>query len=386
MINRALEKEILKELFKKKTILIHGPRRAGKNTLIHNVFIKTNYKWLFLDGDDFDVRNSLESANPDFLNALFKKHNVIFIYEAQQINNIEYLIKTIRKKFPKKQLIINSSVQLDQLNNFIEKNNKHLKTYHLWPLSFEEIQKGEDIQAEELDELLIYGLYPEIHQDDVDKDIILYNQFKQTLYKDILPSAKIRKPDIMHKLIRELANKIGQEINYKQLGSLLNVDAKTISSYIEILEKSFIVFRIPAYSKKQEYEIKKNQKIYFYDNGLRNAVIENFKPLAERKDLKYLWENFLVSERLKLLSNNNTETAKYFWRTKQQQKTDYIEVSAKSMKAYKFEWDPKKKIKASKTFEKTYQTKVLGITRDNFKSFLLRPVSKEKRGLLAILS
>jgi len=191
------------------------------------------------------------------------------------------------------------------------------------------------------------------------------------LYKDILNYAGIRKPDVLQKLVQALAFQVGQEVVYKEVGGLTGLDSKTVSRYIDILEKGFVLFRMPAFSKNLHNEIKKNNKIYFYDNGIRNAVIGSLQPLAVRQDIGALWENFLVSERVKQLKYKRDRRQIFFWRTTQQQEVDFVEVKDGAVFGYEFKWNPARKIRFPKTFEKTYNARVQGITQDNFREFVM---------------
>jgi len=190
------------------------------------------------------------------------------------------------------------------------------------------------------------------------------------LYKDILAFNTIKKPEILEKLLQALAYQTGQEVSYNELAQLLGIDKNTVNSYITILENSYVIFKLPSFSKNLRNEIKRNQKIYFYDNGLRNAVLNDFRALELRQDKGALWENFLISERLKLNSYHKNLVQSYFWRTTTQQEIDYIETKPEKLEAFEFKWRPNSKVKIPKTFENSYNTKVKLIDKENFTNFL----------------
>lgn len=243
----------------------------------------------------------------------------------------------------------------------------------MWPVSFEEWQNqvGYLAAEEQLEYRLVYGFYPDvINQKNNDKEV-LSELVDSYLYKDVLQYAGIRKPTMLQNLVRALAYQVGNEVVYSELAKLTGIDAKTISAYIDILEQAFIVFRLSSFSRNLRNEIKTNRKIYFYDNGVRNAIIADLRPFEIRDDKGALWENFLVSEREKLLSYNKIYANTYFWRTKQQQEIDYLEEMDAQVSAFEFKWNPNKKPKLPKTFMQAYHPSFSIINRKNFRDFVM---------------
>ncbi len=219
---------------------------------------------------------------------------------------------------------------------------------------------------------LLYGYYPEIVTKVGEEKEHLKLLASSYLYKDLLMLEQIKKPMLLEKLLKALALQLGKEVNYQEIGQLIGSDGKTVDKYIDLLEKTFVVFRLPAFSRNVRNEIKKGQKIYFYDCGIRNAVITNFKPLSERTDTGALWENFLLAERMKFLHYNNIEAPRYFWRTTQQQEIDLIEDYEEKLSAYEFKWNAFSKVRFPQTFTQNYpgaETRI--ISPANIEEFLL---------------
>lgn len=376
MIQRTLQENIEKRLFRGRAILLTGPRRSGKTTLIKKIIEASRREVLFFDGDDPTVRKVLEEPNTEELRTILGSASIIFIDEAQRIPGIGLTSKIITDQFKEKQLILSGSSAFELSGNMNEPLTGRKWSYDLLPVSWEEWQlhAGYMKAEQDLENRLVYGFYPEVLTNPDEKREILHELMDSYLYKDILNYAGIRKPDILQKLVRALAFQVGQEVVHKEVGDLIGLDTKTVSRYIDILEQAFVLFRLPAFSKNLRNEIKKNSKIYFFDNGIRNAVIGALQPLAVRQDIGALWENFLVSERVKQLRYQQDRRQIYFWRTTQQQEVDYVEVIDGSVFGYEFKWNPRRKIRFPKTFEKTYSATVQGITRDNFREFVMPDV------------
>lgn len=373
MIKRQLHKLLENRLFSGKVIILIGPRQVGKTTLVNSILEKQNINFRFFDGDDPTVRRLLDEPNTEQIRQLIGSAEIIFIDEAQRISEIGITAKIISDQFKEKQLIISGSSAFDLNNSLQEPLTGRKWTYNLYPISWKEWQNHIDYlkSEQDLENRLIYGFYPDVLNNPEIPSEILDELVESYLYKDILNYAGIRKPEVIKKLVQAISHQVGQEVVYKEVGDLVGLDPKTVSHYIDILEKAFVVFRLPAFSKNLRNEIKKNQKIYFYDNGVRNAVIHDYDPFVNRTDKGALWENFLISERVKQLRYAKKNAEMYFWRTKQQQEIDYIEVSGKSISGYEFKWNPKRKFRFPKTFTKNYTNDVKGINRNNFREFVL---------------
>ena len=217
---------------------------------------------------------------------------------------------------------------------------------------------------------MLYGFYPDVLNNPGDEINVLRNLVNSYLYKDILSFSNIQKPEILDKLVQALALQIGSEVNYSELAQIVNVDKNTVNKYIDILQKGYIIFKLGSFSRNLRNEIKMNKKIYFYDTGIRNMVIGNFNPLELRSDKGALWENFLISERVKQIEYKQSLAHTYFWRTKQQQEIDFVEEYSGKIYGYEFKWNNKKKVKLPKTFTEAYNAESKVIDRNNFREFV----------------
>ena len=374
MIEREIEKQIENRLFKGKAILVFGPRQVGKTTSIHSILAKNNQKCLFLNGDEADVRESLENTTSTNLSLLFGEHKIVFIDEAQRINGIGITLKLITDVLKDVQVIATGSSAFDLANETQEPLTGRKYEFQMLPISFQEMVTNNGLLEEKrlLEQRMIYGYYPEIvvkPNDAAENLKLLSNSY---LYKDLLNLEQIKKPALLGKILKSLALQVGREVSYNEISQLVNGDFHTVEKYIDLLEKAFVIFTLPAYSRNVRNEIKKGRKIYFYDNGVRNAIINNFNPLSSRSDTGALWENFLISERMKYLNSNKLEAWKYFWRTTAQQEIDYLEELDGKMTAYEFKWNPNKTAKFPKTFTNAYpEAEVKLITLKNFEEFVL---------------
>jgi predicted AAA+ superfamily ATPase len=373
MIRRQLQEKVEKQLFGGKAIVLVGPRQVGKTTLVNSMLESKQTKLLFFDGDDPTVRQLLDEPNTEQIRQLLGDAETVFIAEAQRITNIGLTAKIITDQFKDKQLILSGSSAFELNSGIQEPLTGRKWTFSLYPVSWKEWQDhlGYLKAEQDLENRLVYGFYPDVLNHATRQGEILDELVDSYLYKDILNYAGIRKPDMIQKLVQAISYQVGQEVVYKEIGDLIGLDPKTVSHYIDILEQAFVVFRLPAFSKNLRNEIKKNQKIYFYDNGVRNAVIQAYDPFINRMDKGALWENFLISERLKQLKYAKQRSGMFFWRTKQQQEVDYVEVTGEKISGYEFKWNHKKNIRFPRTFTENYSRDVKGIHRKNFRDFVL---------------
>jgi len=371
-IQRIIEKDIKESLFKGKTIVLIGPRQVGKTTLIKNI-LQNKTAYLFLDGDDITVRQSLEYANTQEIKRIIGDNKILFIDEAQRINNIGITAKIINDQFKTIQLILSGSSALDLNNKINEPLTGRTFEYNLYPISWEEFQNHSNyIEAkQQLNGRLIYGMYPDVINNPGKEKDILKSLTNSYLYKDILALANIKKPEILEKLLIALAYQMGAEVSYNELAGLLKVNKDTIASYIQLLEKTYVIFRLKPFSKNLRNEIKNNSKIFFYDNGIRNALISAYNDIELRNDKGALWENFLVSERKKYLQYHKIHTNTYYWRTKQQQEVDWVEQKDLKIYGYEFKWSDKKNVKFPKSFIDEYAAQTEAINKNNFVDFVM---------------
>jgi uncharacterized protein len=372
MIERQIEKQIIEFLFRGKAIVLIGPRQCGKTSLLKEILNDYQSTTLFLDGDDPNVQRILERPNTLQIKQLIGKHTIVFIDEAQRISDIGLTSKIIVDQFKNIQLILSGSSAFDLNQQIHEPLTGRKITFYLYPISWSEWENycGYLNADQDIENRLIYGFYPDVLVSDIDSNILLRELADSYLYKDILMFGNVKKPEDVKKLLQALAYQVGSEVSLRELGETVGIDPKTVDRYISILEKAFVIFRLNPLSRNLRNEIKTNRKIYFYDNGIRNAVIGQLQPIANRQDIGKLWENFIISERKKFLNNNQLFANMYFWRTLQQQEIDYVEELDGKFYATEIKWNPKKTSRFSKSFLNAYNPITTIINRDNFKSFL----------------
>jgi predicted AAA+ superfamily ATPase len=355
---------------KGKAIIIVGPRQVGKTTLIKTILEKEAY--LFLDADDPTTRNLLTNPNTEQLKNIIGKSKIVFIDEAQRIENIGITLKIITDQFKDVQLLVSGSSAFELSSKINEPLTGRKWEYQLFPISWKEFE--DDIgfvkAAQQLEMRIIYGMYPDVINHTGEAFEVLKELANSYLYKDILAFSSIRKPEILEKLLQALALQISNEVSYNELSQLLGIDKNTVSNYIDVLEKAFVIFKLKSFSRNLRNEIKTNQKIYFYDTGIRNMIIGNFNALELRQDKGALWENFLISERIKKNNYENSLARPYFWRTVQQQEVDYVEETAGKITGHEIKWNEKAKFKIPKLFNETYNAETVVVNRENFRAFL----------------
>ena len=371
MINRILESQIRKRLFTGKAIIVTGPRQVGKTTLIENILNGLN-DVLILNGDDPAILKLLDRPNTEQIKQIIGANKIVFIDESQRINEIGLTAKIIVDQFQSVQLILSGSSSFDLLSKTNEPLTGRKWTFSLWPVSWMEWQThiGYVKADQDIENRLVYGFYPDVLVNQPDQEIILKELTESYLYKDILIYAKIKKPDSIQKLVQALAWQVGNEVVFSEVAEICDLDPKTVASYIEILEKAFVIFRLPSFSRNLRNEIKAGRKIYFHDNGLRNSVIGQLQPVQLRKDIGVLWENFLMSERRKYLNYSKSSNSQYFWRTKQQQEVDYVEDDHGKISGFEFKWNAKHSKRLPITFSSKYNSIDKCITRENFREFI----------------
>lgn len=371
MYQRSLSETITQKSGQGKAIIVIGPRQVGKTTLIKTLLKDQNY--LFLDADDPTVREILTEPNTEQLRSIIGNHKIIFIDEAQRIKGIGLTLKIITDQFNKVQLYVSGSSSFELSNKLNEPLTGRKWEYQLLPISWEEYENNHGflVSEQQLNNRLLYGFYPDVLNKPGKEKEILKQLVNSYLYRDILSYSNIRKPEILEKLVQALALQMGNEVSYNELSQVVGIDKNTISNYIDILQKGYVVFKLSSYSNNLRNEIKKSKKIYFYDNGVRNMILGNFNALELRPDKGALWENFLISERLKQNQYKNTLAKMYFWRTKQQQQVDLVEEKSGVLSGYEFKWKSVKQTKLPITFTNTYNTKGVIIDKTNFRKFIL---------------
>lgn len=373
MISRIIQEQITQRIGKGKAILLVGPRQVGKSTLLKSIQNEQNQDTLLLNCDEPDIRQALENVTTDQLKSLIGKNKLVMIDEAQKVEHIGLTLKLIVDGLSDVQVIATGSSAFELRNKTNEPLTGRKFEFNLFPFSIAEMvnHHGKLTENRMLERRLIYGLYPEIVNELGNEPENLLELINSYLYKDILAFQNIRKPDLLDKLLTGLALQMGQEVSYNELGQLIGVDKATIEKYIELLEKCFVVFRLSSFNRNLRNELKKSRKIYFYDNGVRNAILNNFAPLALRQDVGALWENFMVSERIKQNSYNRDYRKTYFWRTQTQQEIDLLEEKDGILYAFEFKWNESKKSKLPQTFAEAYpEHRFEVITPANYLDFL----------------
>lgn len=373
MIERSLDKLIAEKLFKGKAIVLIGARQVGKTTLLKNL-VKGMDSLIWLNGDDIEVRTLLQNVSTMKLKSLLGKNKTLVIDEAQRIENIGLKMKLVTDNFVDVQLILTGSSSFDLANKINEPLTGRKWEYTLFPLSFGELANHNDTfdEIRHLPLRLVYGSYPDVVNNPGDEREILMQLTNSYLYKDILEWERIRKPDKLVRLLQALAFQVGSEVSLNELGTLVELDKNTVEKYITLLEQTQVIFRLPSLSRNMRNELKMSRKVYFHDNGIRNALISNFSDIDTRNDVGALWENWIISELRKKRHYEQDYVNTYFWRTTQQQEIDYIEEKDGHFTAYEFKWNPQKKAKMSQTFLNAYpNTTIKTINRENFYEYLL---------------
>lgn len=373
MIPRVLQENIENHLFKGKAILIFGPRQCGKSTLVETIFKDQAY--LHLSGDDSNVREALSNTNASALQTIIGKNKILFIDEAQRIANIGLTLKIITDQIKDVQVVATGSSAFELSSQVNEPLTGRKYEFMLYPLSFAEMVDYHGFLSEKglIEHRLIYGYYPEIVTKRDEEKQLLKLLAESYLYKDLLTLEQVKKPVLLEKLLKALALQIGSEVNYNELAQIVGANKQTVEKYIALLEKAYVVFILSALSRNVRNEIKKGKKIYFYDCGIRNAIINNFKPILSRTDVGALWENYVISERMKFLSYNGIDTKQYFWRTTQQQEIDLLEEhEGGNLKAFEFKWGKNDKVRFPETFKENYPgSTTYTISPRNIEEFLL---------------
>lgn len=376
MIHRKVLEQLKEMCFSGKAIMLIGPRQVGKTTLLKTLQKEVRAKSVWLNADEADVLEALSSArtSTELLQIIGESTKLVIIDEAQQIPDIGLKMKLLYDNFPDIQLIATGSSAFDLQNSMNEPLTGRKRTLYLYPISYSELQEHTSyLEAKrQLESRLIYGMYPDVINSIGEEKDVLLELTNSYLFKDILKIDDIRKPDHIVKLVRALAFQVGSEVSFSELSRTIgNIDAGTVEKYIGLLQKAYIIYQLPAYNRNLRNEIKKGKKYYFYDNGVRNSLINNFAPIEMRFDKGALWENFLITERLKRNQYTGRYTNDFFWRTRDQAEIDYIEEKDGYLHCYEFKWKSKK-ARLPKSFAAAYPQHTFEmINRDNYLDFVL---------------
>jgi len=373
MIERLLESIVLKKIPSDKAIIILGPRQVGKTTLLEKISSQLKNEVVWMNGDEQDVQELFQNASATRLKTIFGKATTIIIDEAQRIPEIGLRLKLITDKIKNVQVIVSGSSAFELGNTINESLTGRKWEYKMFPLTFSEMVSHHGLMEERrlLPHRLIYGYYPEIVTHPGEEEERLRELTDSYLYKDLLTLDSIKKSSAIVHLLRALAHRVGSQVSYSELSREVGVDMKTIEKYIDILEKAFILFRLGSYNNNLRNELSKSKKIYFYDNGILNALLNDFSMPEVRSDVGKLWENFFIAERFKMNSYAKSGSLLYFWRTRQQQEIDLLEVKNQKIEAFELKWSENKNVKITKTFTEAYSNATVHIvTPKNFDEFL----------------
>lgn len=355
-----------------KAIIVLGPRQVGKTTLIQSIAAgMPNVLWL--TGDDPDTKALLDGATSTRLKALLDGCGLLVIDEAQRIPDIGLKIKLITDHVPGTKVIATGSSSLELAHPTREALTGRKWEYRMLPLSYSELAQhfGRLEERRMLHHRLVYGAYPEVVVHPGDAEDVLIQLADSYLFKDILWLESIKRPDALVRLVQAIAFQLGNEVSLNELSRTTGMDVKTVDKYLSILEQAFVVFRMGSFSRNLRSELNQARKIYFYDNGIRNAVIRQFQPVGNRPDVGALWENFLMAERQKMKAYGQLQSNSWFWRTHRQAELDLLEESDGQLQAFEFKWNPAQKVKLPKAFSEAYPEATFRVVHpDNFEDFL----------------
>ena len=373
MIERKLNKIIQAQLFKGKAIILVGSRQVGKTTLLGELMRQSDKRILSLNCDEPEVQTLLTDTNVTKLRTIIGNNELVVIDEAQKVDNIGLTLKLIVDNIKDVQVVATGSSAFELRNRLNEPLTGRKFEYQMFPISSGEIIDTYGLLEEKrtLENRLIYGSYPDIIMHPEEARRYLTDLTQSYLYKDVLSLDSLRKPQLLDKLLQALAFQVGSEVSTNELARTLQTDSKTIDKYLDLLEKCYVIFRLGGLSRNLRTELKRAKKIYFYDNGVRNAIIQQFAPVALRNDMGALWENFFIAERMKRNHYSGHYCNSYFWRTTLQQEIDLIEESDGTMTAFEMKWNPSKKVIFSKSFTEAYNVKeTVTITPENYLEYL----------------
>jgi len=372
IIKRTIQDNVEKSLFKGKVVIIYGARQAGKTTLVKEILKNYPENSAYYNCDEIDIRQALTNKTSTELKSFLGNKKLVILDEAQRVKNIGITLKLLVDNYPETQIIATGSSSFDLSNEIAEPLTGRNFEFYLYPFSLQELKSiYSDLEIKRLlEKRVIYGMYPEVVLSESDAEKKLKTLVSNYTYKDIFQYQKIKNPEILEKLLQALALQVGNEVSYNELAGLIGIDKNTVSNYIRILEQAFIIFKLSPFSRNLRNELKKLRKIYFYDTGVRNALINNLNPLNLRQDTGCLWENFIITERIKKNKNNDIGKNIYFWREKQGQEIDYIEEAGGKLDGFEIKYN-EEKFKKPKTFLDNYPgSKVNLVNKNNFDKFI----------------
>ena len=374
MITRDIERNILPLLGKGKAIIVMGARQVGKSTLLQQM-LGDRKDVVWMNGDDLDIQELFRDMSSTRIRAILGNNLFLVVDEAQRIPDIGLRLKLITDQIPQVQVIATGSSSFELASKVNESLTGRKREFKMFPLSFGEMVRHTNFLEETrmIPHRMVYGYYPEVVTNPGDERSVLKELSDSYLYKDILSLDSINKPDKLVRLLKALALQIGSQVSYNELGQLIGLDSKTVERYVDVLEKSFIIFRLNSFSRNLRNELKTSRKVYFWDLGIRNAVIGNLAQVENRADTGDMWENFVIAERMKQNIYKNSFAQSWFWRTRQQQEIDYLEEEDGRLLAFEFKWNERKgNVKCPDSFLKAYpHVEFKVITPKNVEEFLM---------------
>jgi uncharacterized protein len=360
-----------------KVTILYGPRQVGKTTLVSDFLAlpETTRQQRFVNADELVYREALSSQDRHRLGELLGENHLLAIDEAQRVPDIGINLKILVDSFPRAAYIATGSASFELANQISEPLTGRTLTYYLYPVSYLEIRNmlGAFEAKSQLERWMIWGGYPAIVVTEAVqlREKLLSELVGSYLYRDLLELEGLRRADKLVDLLRLLAFQIGNEVSLTELAANLALNRQTVERYLDLLEKVFVIFKVRGFSRNLRKEISKTSRYYFFDNGVRNSLIQNFNPLHLRNDVGQLWENFLMVERRKAISYAGRTANSYFWRTYDQKEIDYIEESGGRLTGFEFKWKGKGRKAARREFMTTYPgSEVLTITPENFEAFV----------------
>lgn len=374
-IERRLQPIVESHLFGGKAIIIVGARQVGKSTLLEDVARNIGDPFLLLNCDDPETRDLLTDINSVNLRLLIGKMKIVMIDEAQRVENIGLVLKRIVDQFKEVQIFVSGSSSLQFRSSINEPLTGRKYEYEMYPVATSELYDTLGLlpTRQLLDSRLIYGSYPDIITNLDEAKGLLKTLADSYLYKDILELDNVRKPAILRKILIALALQIGSEVSFNEVARTVGSDPKTVERYVDLLEKSYVIYSIHGLSRNLRNELKKSRKIFFVDNGIRNAIIQNYASVELRNDIGALWENFFITERIKFNAYSGRLVNYYFWRTTTQQEIDFIEESDGRFTIFEMKWNPSKSnVKFPAAFMDSYRPEAAHVvTPENYLEFLL---------------
>lgn len=375
IIERKIEKLILDKVQANKVIVISGARRVGKTFLIKKILQECNFEYLFLNGEDLNTHLLLSKRSVENYRQVLGSRNLLVIDEAQKVPEIGEILKLMVDEIEGLHIIVSGSSALDLFNQTGEPLTGRKYSYTLFPFCEAEYDNAENkvSKPDKLKQRLVFGNYPELLHipDNSDKKQYIAEIINSYLLKDILLFENIKKSSKIINLLRLIAFQIGSEVSYQELGKQLSISKNTVEKYLDLLSKVFIIHKVEGFSRNLRKEISKSSRWYFYDNGIRNAIVANFNQLVVRNDIGLLWENYMISERIKFQQYNRMIVNNYFWRTYDQQEIDWVEERDGTLFAYEFKWG-EKKVKTPGAWSRAYpESEFFVITPTNYHDWLI---------------